>query len=267
MKNNLHINLPKKLNFRKMLVPMVWFCIGMLFIVMLSNSADDYSKQKIRSVEIDIDNLTNNHFLTSEKVLSFITNYYQTEDLNVSVGDINLYELEWLLQEHPYIDEADLYLDMQGSLFIKIRQKFPILRIWKENGQDYYLSNLGDKMPGSNDFTARVPVVTGKIDDNGKDKGELTTTMLQDLYDLAQFVKKHKVLNALIEQIHIESANRVVLVPKVGDYQIVLGDFKNKKKKFMDLLALYKYKWSKEGWQDCKYIDVSYGNQIVCSAK
>lgn len=267
MKNNDQKNFELP-NLKAILGPALWFFFGMAFIFLMGTALSDHSGQIIKSVEIEIDNESGHSFLSEAKINSFLNHYYDKDQFDFTVGDVNLHELEWALNEHPYVKEADLFFDLNSSLFIQIEPKTPIVRvIGDKDNQDYYISQSGYKMPKSDDYTARVMIATGNISDNGKNVGKIETETNNKLFELATFISQHEILSALIEQIHYESDSKIKLIPKLGNWEIILGDANNLKRKFTNLLALYKNELSQNGWKIYESIDLSFENHIVCSAK
>lgn len=262
MKNNSR-NWWSSVNPRKIAVPAFWFVLGVLFIISLSTAIKEQSVQNIKSIDIEIDEAS--QFITKEKVEVLLREYYETDDLIVSFNDLNLKELEWVLREHPYIEKADLYVDGSERLFINIHQRFPILRVINNYGDDFYLDNYGKVMPTSNDFTARVPVVTGAVTSplNREVKnGELSIT---ELFTLADFIQKNSIASALTEQVLVENPEKIKIISKIGDHTIDIGNVKNLHTKYTNLMVFYKHGLRKEGWNTCKDLDISVDNQVVCS--
>lgn len=256
----------KERQAKKILFAFIWFALGISFVVLLSTAVNKQSRQTINSVSIDIDTESGNHFITEKKITTLLQKYYDTDSLVMAIGDLNLYELEWVLEEHPYIEKANMHVDTDGQLFVKIWQKYPILRVIGDDGQNYYISNRGDKMPTSKDFTARVPIVTGNIKDNNQDKGEIESAIGKDLFELASYIQANPVLNALIEQVVVKNPNQIELVTKIGNHSVILGNVRNLERKFTNLLILYKKQLSVQGWNLCQVVDLSIENQIVCTA-
>ena len=46
--------------------------------------------------------------------------------------DINIYLLEEFVNEHPNIKKAELYLTLDGTLSIDVKQREPLVRVFEE---------------------------------------------------------------------------------------------------------------------------------------
>jgi len=251
----------KALNLKSIGSSILWFMMGILFVFLLSTSIENFSNTKINSVDIEIDDLTGNHFLTSESVESFVKEYFRTDNLDLTIGELNLKELEWVLETHPYIESSDLFVDNAGNLIIKVQQKYPIVRVISNDGENYYLSNLGDQMHCSDKYTARVPIVTGKYyDTTAESEGDA----LSAAFELAKGIKAHPFMDALVEQIHFAKTDEIYIIPKVGSFKIKFGDIDNLDDKIEHILAFYK-KQVPIASNKYELLDVSVVNPVYAS--
>ena len=78
---------------------------------------------------------------------------------------IDLYKLEELVLENPYVEKASLFFTIDGTLGSFIKQRQPIARILTSN-LSYYIDSEGVKVPVSENYSARVPLVSGLNDDS-----------------------------------------------------------------------------------------------------
>jgi cell division protein FtsQ len=67
----------------------------------------------------------------------------------------------------------------------RVKQKTPIARVFNSNGS-FYIDYKGGRMPLSDNFTARVPLVSGEIN---KKNNEKLAQVCRLIYD--DFLKKH----------------------------------------------------------------------------
>jgi len=179
--------------------------------------------------------------------------------------DINLHAIEDRIKANPYIALSTVYADMDGVIHIEISQRQPLLRIINAGGQDYYIDRSGLKMPVSPNFTANVVVANGHILEHfGGRVDTLITKMASDLYKTARFLKKDSLWDAQIEQIFVNDNDDIILIPRVGNQRIILGDADSLETKMNNLLTFYKKAMPQVGWETYKTINVKYTNQIVC---
>jgi cell division protein FtsQ len=89
------------------------------------------------------------------------------------------------------------------------------------------------------------------------------TNTYRKVYELARTVYDDKFLNALIEQIYVESNGKVILVPKLGRQKILFGDIASVDHKFEKLKAFYKTGMPNSGWNRFKYLNLEWKDQVV----
>lgn len=183
------------------------------------------------------------------------------KDLN----DINIHKLENRLKANPFIEYAKVYADMDGVVHVQIRQREPLLRVINMANVHFYIDGKGLKMPVSDNYTARVLVVNGFIDEDFSGKVDtIKSKLVKDLYDAALFIKADTLWDNQVEQLFVELNGDIEIVPRVGDHKIILGNTDSLQTKFRNLLLFYKKAMPKVGWETYKTINLKYINQIVC---
>lgn len=191
-----------------------------------------------------------------------IVKYMNNANLNphgISYKNIQLHNMEKKVAEMPFVEDAQCYKSPGGFLCIDVLQRKPILRI-KAPEQDLYLDSEGKMMRVSSTFSAYVPVLISEK--------KLSEKYLQTkIYDFANYVYNDKFMNALVEQIYIDSNGKVEIVPRVGSHIVVLGSTDDYEIKMARLKKLYESGFSKVGWNKYKKIDLTYANQAVCTRK
>ena len=95
-----------------------------------------------------------------------------------------LKEIEAQVNAHPLVKNSEVYVNMDGSLGIDVQQRKPVARVSDET--PFYIGEEGEVMPLSNNFSARVPLVTGVSKADAKEVYELITFIRED-----EFLKKH----------------------------------------------------------------------------
>ena len=257
---------PSKTKFKiqRPKMAIMWFFLGVSFVVLLSLASNSFDNQPIESIEVNIQNQKDTRFLTKESVTNNVLDYLGTELSALPVNQINLEEMKAHLEKNPYIEEVDLFVDMKRRINIDIWQKFPILRI-VTGENDYYLSNHGYKIPKSNDFTSRVLVATGYITDNKRNTGKIAQKEVFDLYNLASFIYDDDVLHAMIEQIYIHEDKQIELVSKLSSHEILIGDTDNLEEKMMNLKVYFTEIAEIEGWDTHTKIDLTWPNQLIAT--
>jgi cell division protein FtsQ len=184
--------------------------------------------------------------------------------VGIRLAGINIHELENRLRANPFIEHATVYADMDGTINVDIDQRQPILRIVNRFGQDFYVDQHGLKIPLSDDFTARVLVANGYIDELfAKYADTLHTELAKELFKTTDYIRKSSFWDAQVAEIYINQAREIELVPRVGDNRILLGNADSLVSKFSNLFIFYKKALPLVGWDTYKLINIKYANQVI----
>lgn len=252
----------KRINWKAILYGFLWL-VSLSGIVLLM-SFIEVKKNKLKCSDVKILLPGRYNFVEREEIDRILL-----ESGGVLVGkdlnDINIHRLEIRLKANPFIEYAKVYADMNGVVNVQIRQREPVLRVINMANLHFYIDDKGFKMPISDNYTAKVLVVNGFIDEDFTGKVDtINSKLLKDLYRAALFIKADTLWDNQIEQLFVDLNRDIEMVPRVGDHKIILGDADSLQTKFRNLLLFYKKAIPKVGWDSYKTINLKYANQIVC---
>ena len=131
----------------------------------------------------------NNLFITNETVSKLLIQNYDGFK-NVPKETLDLNELEKALKSNPMIKTAEVYVAVNGTLNAEIEQKTPIARV--STNASYYIDDEGFYMPLSNNYSARVPLVTGYVEKNN----------LKNVYTVAKKIREDDFLKINVIEIY-----------------------------------------------------------------
>ena len=190
---------------------------------------------------------------------------------------INCEKIESSIKKQPYVSDANVYLTIDGNVEINVVQRQPILRIFNQAGESFYLDGTGHLLPLNPDFSAHVLVANGYIpepysksvnylQDTVRQKDSLLyRSVMINLYTIGMFIMKDPFLKALIEEIYVDKNGEFELLPKLENQIILFGTAENMNDKFERLLIFYKKGLSVTGWRRYNVINIKFRNQIICS--
>ncbi len=227
-------------------------CLFAYLIIVLTFVTIKLKEVTCKGVQVVINDAKENAFVEEEDVQKAIKHHYG--DLSkVDIVTIDKDSMERILGKYSVIKSAQVYYSLDGYFHISITQRTPILRIMSRGG--YYIDEDGKFMPLSEKYTSRVMVATGNISKK---------FACRELYPFVMTLKNDRFWDALIEQIIVTDKNEVSLIPKVGNFRIILGKLENVDKK-MDNLRLFLQKGIiLKGWNFYKEINLKFDSQIVC---
>lgn len=256
---------------KKILNIAVWALFVLATLALLSFTLRKKENTICESVVVKVDVLSGNHFVTPKRVENILANigFKKGKD---KFKEIDTEKLERKLLSLSSVEEVEVYKSMKGELQIDVRQRRPIARVFNRNGYSLYVDDKGKTMQTSELYTARVLAVNGHVklkagqnyyetilQDSLKD-----LTLLDELYEMAKAIDQDAFLKALIEQIYVEKNEEIILIPKVGNQEIVFGKAENIETKFKKLKLFYTDGINPNNLNLYKTINLKFDNQIVC---
>ena len=210
--------------------------------------------QKVADISIEFeqgDNLFMDYQMVNKLL---IQNGGTVKNLTKSV--IDLHNLEAKIRSHPMVESASVFLTVDGFLKAKIRQRTPIARV-VVNNESYYIDRQAKSMPLSENFSARVLLISGYVkEQNNAEIQQLVTAILND-----EFLKEQ------IIGVEIKPKNEYVLDTRVGDQKIILGNIENLDQKFKNLGSFYIKTMADSTIYKYDSINLKYNKQVVATNK
>lgn len=165
---------------------------------------------------------------------------------------IDLYKLEEQVLESPYVEKVSLFITVDGNLNTVIKQREPIARILNGNSS-YYVDSQAVKVPISENYSARVPVISGIS--NEKEVSSLIVLLNKIVDD--NFLSKE------IIGIELRAQNEYMFTVRSGNYRINFGDLTEIDSKIKKLKAFYSKVFLDSTIHKYKTINIKYHNQVV----
>ncbi len=242
---------------------LVWcLVLGMVFLS-LGFSIFERNKIVCTDVRVEITDSTENQFLSSREVRTWVLNRYPNI-LKRNLDYIDLRNIEEGLRKIKAVEEATVFTSIvgrgkpgEGSVVVRIRQRDPQFRV-DQPGRDYYMDKLGKSIDWTPNYTPRVMMVSGVI---------AYEYARKRLLPLITYIQEDPFLNAQIDQIHVGGNGNLTMVPRVGDQLIYFGPPEDYQVKLRNLKALYKEGFKNGGWTLYKSINLSYKNLVICLKK
>lgn len=204
-----------------------------------------------KEIEVNVKDASDK-FVDEEEIKGIIKKGYGTIKGHLLV-DINRDAIEHVLSNNPLIKSAEVYYSWDGISHVDIYQRRPLFRV--QAGEGFYVDEEGIVMPLSRKYTSRVLLVTGAVSREYARK---------ELFNFITFLKDDEFWNVYIEQIVINGSKEITLIPKVGNFKIILGSLNNASEKMEKLRLFLKKGIEKRGWNKYKEVNLKFDKQIVC---
>jgi cell division protein FtsQ len=196
---------------------------------------------------------TNTLFVKSEMVNKLLIEN-NNDVRSIAKEDLNLDKLEKSIKKHQMIQQANVFVSVDGVLKAVVKQKTPVGRVFDESGS-FYVDYEGNSMPLSDNFTARVPLISGKIDEqNIKKVAEVLKVIYND-----EFLKKN------IIGMKVLPNGSLIMMNRNYSYQLVFGRPINIDKKFKNYKAFFQKAVQDSSLLKYKIVNLKFTKQVVCT--
>ncbi|WP_299396410.1 cell division protein FtsQ/DivIB [uncultured Gelidibacter sp.] len=238
-----------KINYNYIKVIGLLVLVAFLFAFSsIRNSARKVSEPNIKFLGDE------NLFVTHETVSKLLIQNQQSVS-NMPKEIIDLNDLESALNANVMIKQAQVYINVDGTLTAEIEQKKPIARV--STNASYYIDDEGSYMPLSTNYTSRVPLVTGFV----------TKNELYNVFHVAKKVQSDDFLKTHVTEIHQNENNTIDLKFRLNDFTVQLGSLDQLDKKINNLKAFYQ-KAMKDGSLDSySTVNLRFDKQVICTKK
>lgn len=194
-------------------------------------------------------------FITEDSVNKLLIENFERRK-TIAKENLVLNKLESVLTNHPTIEKAEVFVTAKGELKAQVKQKTPVARI-NDSNRSFYFDYQGTEMPLSDNFSARVPLVSAHITD--KNKAEITR-ILRYIHD-DDFLKKN------IIGIEIQENQNILMKNRNYNYVIDFGKPKNIERKFNNYKAFFQKASQDSLIEKYSNINLKLAKQVVCTKK
>ena len=268
--------LTKKYKMKKIFNIVIWILLVSGLVVSLAFVEIEQKKMKCSSLQIEVNHEDGNYFVESDDVKNIIFN---TGDsiINQPLGDIKISYLEKLIDNHSAVANAQVYKTIGGQVKVRVKQRFPIIRIFNARNESFYIDQDGYFMPLASNYTSRVLIANGRIYAGSEMFNKINVydlmkvdsiskkTIVDDLFLLAKYISADEWRKAQFQQVFIDENGEFELIPRVGNHRILIGDITDIEEKIEKLKVFYLEGLSKTGWNEYQTINLKFKNQVVCT--
>lgn len=196
--------------------------------------------------------LDNTPLFITEDLVNKMLKETPTNVGNLSKENIDLSKLEQRIEKQKHIQNAEVYLSVNGQLEAKIKQRTPVARIF--SSIPFYLDKAGFKIPLSTNYTMRVPLVYNYTD------GHKAT-----LLKLLEQVGNDQFLKELIVGIYCLPNNDFSLKIRNQQFLVQTGGVNDLQLKFENFKAFYAKVKKDQLYSKYKHVNLEITNQVICT--
>lgn len=242
-----------------------WGSTAVLALVLLGFANVDRNDARCWKFDVEVEHLSGLYFIDEAFVREQIHNMGQPV-VGSLMDSLDITDMRSRIMQLPSVKEATVYKTVDGCVKVKVRQRSPLFRVITKNHGSYYVDNEGGRMPLSNQYTARVPVITGNIDVPfaSAESTEREKELIQSCFDLIKYFEGNSFWSSQAEHFVVDANGDFVMIPRVGRAEIIIGDETELDSKLRRLKAFMKEMSHKNNLNKYKRINVKYRDQVVC---
>jgi len=252
-------------NWKQIVGNILWSIAAALLLLLFIISWRAKEEKKCASVNVElVGENTVALFMDEKEILEIIND--KGIKAGLPIESVNLNKLEKDLQSIKWVKHAEMFLDNQQALQIKIEQRIPIARIFTSTGASFYIDKEGWRLPLKQLTVLRLPVFTGFPSDQEKISSP-DSVLLKDILHFTKAIEQDSFFMAQIAQINIASNGDFEMVPTVGEHMVLIGAVDNIEDKLNRLYSFYKQVWVHTGVNAYQVLDCRFDHQIVALKK
>jgi cell division protein FtsQ len=213
----------------------------------MKNSARKLLKTEVVFVEDE------NVFVTSETVNKLLIENNQHPKTIAKEG-VDLDKLEKSINSHNMIEKSEVFVTINGVLKAVVKQRTPIVRVSLEN-ETFYFDYQGNKMPLSENLSARVPLVSGSINESNN----------KNLIAVFRYIFNDNFLKKNIIGVEVFENGSLIMRNREYDFEIDFGRPIHIKDKFNNYKAFFQKAEEESLLTKYKKINLKFTHQVVCT--
>lgn len=195
--------------------------------------------------------------LVDEATLDKILGQHKISPKGKSLNEIDVHQVEKCLMACPYVDTVTCYHTAAGNLCIRVTPRSPVMHVFADDGDEFYVSNVGVVMPAGG-LSVDLPIVTGSV---------TRKYAASRLIPLAKILCTDEYWSHEAQQVNIDKQGNVEIIPRVNEQKILLGEPRSFAQKLRRVRLFYEKAMPKVGWNKYSVIDASYANQVICTRR
>lgn len=221
------------------------------------------SERQFNEIHVTVQDISDVYFVDEADILETLKVEFPLLTPGMAMSEFDLKKIEDKVEMHPFVKNAEVFVDLKGNIWVEIQQHIPMARIARPMAADGYISTEGLILPTSSKYTTRVLVIEGEYADELLEAGDLSQEH-GDLLELIRYMYTDPFWNAQITGLDINRKKEIILHQQVGRQIIEFGDAKDIGEKFKRISLFYEKILPVKGWEAYDRVNVKYKDQIIC---
>lgn len=258
-----------------------WFVVVLLFsgVVVLLIAARKSNQGLVANPPIIDLVIRDNMALLNETELLEHLRFARLYEVGMTNEELDIAAIEAFVRELNEVEQVEVFRVIGKDWFIRAHVRRPIARVLLPGEDGFYIDDNGKPLKTTTSFNAHIPVFTGLNHLNTNElivasvinnDSLITNTLLGDIYRISSYVCKDAFYSAQIVQVHYLPKEGFVLIPRVGNHEVIFGraeSVEDVEMKFKKLTTFYTEVIPFEGWDKYSSINLKFEKQIVAKKK
>lgn len=225
-----------------------------------------YQKEvTLAEVKVNINAASDNAFMNETRVMEAMGWMGGVAPLGTKLDQVHLKMLEDSLLKSPFVQDAELYKNIQGTLQVDVEMRKPVARLMNNSGADIYLDASGVKFPVSTLHSANVLLVRGDFEESVADTFSCETVL--SALPVLTYIRNDDFWNNYFSEVRIEGNGELTLYPRMDNMNIEFGHPIRTAEKLRNLKVFLEEVMSHSDRPRFKQLSVKHKGQIVATKR
>ncbi len=236
---------------------------GAIILFLVIFSAIRNNNRPVEKLDVDVLDQEGVFFTNDLEVIDLITDQQTDSLIGIEMGELYPKILERRVEKNPFVKNAEVFRDLEGTLKVKVVQSKPIARVFTNGKMDKYIDADGRILPVNAKHTARVPLLETEFEFGWESKMDESAFGMQ-VFELLKYIEQDEFWRAQIAHVLVMKNGELELYPQVTKQKIEFGKLEDIEAKFSKLMTFYKEVLPVKGWNSYNRVNVKFKNQIIC---
>jgi cell division protein FtsQ len=257
---------------KRILSIVVWTISIAGLLVLLGFARENYRNTFVHDMHIRINRKANTGFLDTQTITNEVIKVSDSL-IGKQVKQLKPDHIKSHIHTNPWIAKSNVSTGIDGVFRVQLYEREALLRAYNSKGYTIYIDKNGILFPTSPNYTPRVLIASGYINfpilpkkGTAHLKDSLyINTRLSEIHLLTKTLQSNEFLEALVDQIYINSLGEFELSPKLGRATVIIGSLENLDEKLANMQLYYEKSAQNTEMLNYRSINMKYRNQIVCT--
>ncbi len=254
------MNIPAPI--KRIITIVCWIGLGGGVLGLLIAAINAKNSARCKGMDVRINGNVQGMVVDKQEITRLLATEGVSDVRQQMVAGLDLHKLESALRRNPWVKEANIFVDNNEMLQVRVTEKQPAARLFNLSGKSWFLDSAGSLLPLTGKAPVRLPVFTGYPGETFGRHGRDSVLNAQ-IRSMTRFLNQDSFWCRAIEQVNITPSKTFELTPLIGNQVIEFGDGNDIEGKFHRLMIFYREVMAKTGFAKYDRIKVEFAGQVI----